>query len=156
MKLPKPTYSIMDALLASPTNPTPESARLHQITLMYQGLASIEESPNPTPDDWRVCSDAVNFMESLVDMNVVEDSSGLLKDAVAALALAGERHVKHGTIRLDGPGIHAVRAVLEDYAAVLEVVPHRTMIQCHRRTEKRVRDILAGRGLPHDVTVIAV
>jgi len=52
--------------------------------------------------------------------------------------------------------MQAVRAVLEDYAAVLGALPERTMVQCHRDTEKRLRAILAGRRLPHDVEVMAI
>ena len=87
-------------------------------------------------------------------MKVVEDSSGLLADAVTALAMAGRRHMDGGHIRLDAPGIKAVRAVLEDYAAVIEQVPARTMLMAHRATEKRIHEILQGRRRPHDVEVM--
>ena len=60
---------------------------------------------------------------------------------------------QHGQIRLDGPGIQAVRAVLEDYSAMLDVLPHRTVVQCHRKTERRMRKILYGVRQPHDVEV---
>lgn len=58
-----------------------------------------------------------------------------------------------GPIRLDGAGIQAVRAVLSDYADVLEALPARTMVRCHRLTEKRIHDILQGRLRPHDVEI---
>ena len=155
---PEPTYvyqyTYWDILLASPTEPLPQSHRIHQLTRMYGGLHAIETAPEPTTDDWRVCSDAVNLMETLVQMKVVEDSSGLLMDAITALAMAGKRHVAGNAIRLDAPGIKAVRAVLEDYAAVIEQVPARTMLMAHRATEKRIHDILRGRKEPHDVEVI--
>ena len=144
----------MDELMASSTQPIPSRSRLHQLTVMHDGLANIEKADKPTTNDWRVVSDAVNLMETLVEMCVVEDNSGLLMDAVTALANAGRRHRGGGQIRLDGPGIQAVRAVLEDYAAVLEAIDHRTIVRCHRKTEKRLRDILAGRARPHDVEVM--
>lgn len=147
-------YSLLDVMMASPVAPLPDSHRVHQLTRMYGGLHAIETAPEPTTDDWRVCSDAVNLMETLVEMQVVEDSSGLLMDAVTALALAGKRHRAGGPIRLDAPGIKAVRAVLEDYAAVLEQVPARTMLQAHRQTEKRIHEILQGRKRPHDCEVM--
>jgi uncharacterized protein YyaL (SSP411 family) len=131
-----------------------EKFRLHQLTRMWQGLAAIETSPAPTTDDWRVCSDAVNLMETLVGQGVVSDDSGLLMDAVEALAVAGKRHLKGAPIRLDARGIQSVRAVLEDYAAVLDAVPARTVIRAHRATEKRIRDILKGKRRPHDVEVV--
>ena len=150
------TYSTLDEMFASSTNPTPEEFRVHQLTRMWQGLASIEAGAEPSTDDWRVCSDAVILMETLVAQGIVEDGQGLLQDAVTALAMAGKRHQTHGVIRLDAPGIQAVRAVLEDYAACLDNLPHRTMIRCHRATERRIRDIYRGKGMAHDVEVISI
>jgi uncharacterized protein YyaL (SSP411 family) len=138
---------------ASPTQPLPVEARTRQLTRMYEGLRALETAPQPTPDDWRVCSDAVNLIETLVGMGVVEDASGLLADAITALAMAGKRHKAGHALRLDAPGIKAVRAVLEDYAAVIAQLPARTVIQAHRATEKRIHDILRGRNKPHDVTI---
>ena len=61
---PRYTYSLLDVIAASPTEPLPEPKRRHQLTRMYSGLAAIEKSANPTRDDWAVCSDAVNLMET--------------------------------------------------------------------------------------------
>lgn len=147
-------YSMFDEMMASPTEPLATEKRQHQLLRMYQGLASLETSPEPSTEDWRLCSDAVNLMETLVlEMKVCEDTTGLLMDAITALAKAGKRHMAGGPIRLDGAGIQAVRAVLSDYADVLEVLPARTMVRCHRLTEKRIHDILEGRKRPHDVEI---
>lgn len=148
------TYTLLDEMTASPTQPLPEATRRHQLTRMWAGLASIEKAATPTTDDWRVCSDAVNLMETLVDMYVVEDNSGLLQDAITALAMSGKRHTAGNAIRLDAQGIQAIRAVLEDYASVIEQVSARTMIHCHRLTERRIREMLLGRKRPHDVEII--
>jgi hypothetical protein len=149
------TYTLLDELQASPTAPAPERWRTHQLTRMWGGLAALETAPAPTTDDWRVCSDAVNLLETLVvDMRVAQDASGLLMDAIAALARAGQRHRQGQAIRLDAPGIQAVRAVLEDYAELLHQLPHRTMVRAHRLTERRIAAILAGRRRPHDVEVM--
>lgn len=147
-------YTMLDEMMASPTEPLATEKRQHQLLRMYQGLASLETSPEPSTEDWRLCSDAVNLMETLVlEMKVCEDTTGLLMDAITALAKAGKRHMAGGPIRLDGAGIQAVRAVLSDYADVLEVLPARTMVRCHRLTEKRIHDILEGRKRPHDVEI---
>ena len=150
------TYTTMDVLLASPINPTPIASRRHQLTRMWGGLASIESGSSPTNDDWRVCSDAVNLMETLITQGIVEDSRGLLADAITALAKAGTRAQEGHQLRLDGPGIQAVRALLEDYADLLEVLSHRTMVACHRATERRIREIMNGKVTPNDVVVMAL
>jgi len=150
-------YTLLDEIAASPTELLREHWRTYQLTRMYEGLAAMEKSPTPTTDDWRVVSDAVNLMETLVvDMKVCEDTSGLLMDAITAMALAGKRNMAGSTIRLDGAGIQAVRAVLEDYAALLNVLPARTMIRCHRLTEQRLHELLDGKRKPHDVEITAV
>lgn len=148
------TYTLLDELAASPTDPMPADRRLHQLTRMWQGLAALETAPEPTRDDWRVVSDAVNLLETLVEMQVLEDGQGLLQDAVASMAAAGKRAIRGATIRLDGQGIRAVRAVLEDYAAAIEILPARVMVRAHRKTEARIREISSGRRRPHDVEVV--
>lgn len=178
-------YSLIDVMMASPTQPLPESHRVHQLTRMHQGLEAMEKAPHPTTDDWRVVSDAVNIMETLVtsgdlfetkfdpetgdEIKVpipgmwfgcdgqpvhITDASGLLTDAVAAMAMAGKRHKSGGNIRLDGAGIQAVRGVLADYGDMLDALPARTMIKAHRATEHRIHEILAGKKRPHDVEVM--
>jgi hypothetical protein len=153
-------------MLASPSEPLPEPLQRHQLTRMHQGLDAMEKAPEPTTDDWRVVSDAVNIMETLItgspwldcdgDPVEIKDESGLLPDAVAAMAMAGKRHRLGGNIRLDGAGIQAVRGVLADYAGLLEVLPARTMIKAHRDTERRIHEILAGKKKPHDVEVMSL
>lgn len=150
------TYTLLDEISASHTAPMPAEFRRHQLTRMWSGLAALETAPEPSSDDWRVVSDAVNLMETFIrEMNICQDPGGLLNDAVTAMALAGKRKVYQGkAIRLDGPGIQATRAILEDYADLLDVLPHRTVVRCHRMTERRVRKVLAGIKESHDVEVI--
>jgi hypothetical protein len=178
-------YNLIDVMLASTSEPLAEHLRQHQLMRMHQGLESMEKAPVPTADDWRVVSDAVNIMETLVtsgsffkmevdpetgearqvpipghwhDCNgepvEITDASGLLPDAVTAMALAGKRHKTGNNIRLDGSGIQAVRGVLADYGDLLEVLPARTMIKAHRETERRLYEIRAGKKKSHDVTVM--
>jgi hypothetical protein len=152
----RPTFSLLDEAMASNTEPLARGRRIEQLTRMWAGFDAMATAERPTTDDWRVCSDAVNLMESLVDLGYVEDGSKLLDDAVAALARAGQRATEGKALRLDGPGRDAVRAVLLDYGSALELLPARAFIQCHRRTERRIREILAGRGQAHDVEVVSL
>lgn len=150
-----PTHPLLRVLMASPTQPTPEPQRRHELTVMWAGLASIERAPWPTLDDWRACSDAVNYIETLVlTMRVAEDTSGLLDDASVALAGAGRRFRGGMALRLDAPGIRAVRAVLEAYEELLQALPERTILEAKRLTERRIREIVAGKRQAHDVEVM--
>jgi hypothetical protein len=147
----------MDELMASPTEPLPLEYRTHQLTRIYEGLNAMETAPVPTTDDWRVVSDAVKLMETLVvEMKVCEDFDNLLMDAITGLALAGKRNMAGGSIRMDGVGIKSVRAILSDYAELLDVLPARVMIRCHRLTEKRLHELLDGKRRPHDVEITSL
>lgn len=159
-------YSALDLLAASAVNPAPEHRRQYQIGNMRRGLEALERGEHPAPDDWRLCSDVVNMMETFVamgqiklasgDVVAVEDPQGLIADAVNALAAAAKRHYQGKTIRLDGPGLVAVRAALRDYAELLDVLPERVVMDCHRRTETRLQEISMGKRKPHDVEVISI
>ena len=154
MKKRLPTYSKLQVLMASPTEPMPPKLRDHHLHMVYTSLAALEKAESPTTDDWRICSDAVNLMETLIEMGHIQDADGLLSDAITALALAGKRNLAGGKIRLDGEGIKAMRSIIQDYEMCITELPHRVMMECHRRTEQRVREILAGRKRPHDVEVV--
>lgn len=140
----KCNYTVLDELMASATEPMPADRRTHQLTRMYQGLHEIETGQSPGFEDWRLISDAVNLVETLIhEMQVCEDNSGLLQDAKEAMAKAGTRHKNGGPLRLDGEGIKAVRAVLDDYTQLLNTLPARVMVKCHRLTERRLVQILS-------------
>lgn len=160
------TYGMWSELYASTTKPMPVEKRVHQLSRMWQGLNAMERADTPSKDDWRVCSDAVNIMETLITTNDgrwldcdggtvhVQDANGLLMDAITAMALAGKRNLEGKNIRLDAKGLVAVRGVLEDYALILETLPERELVKAHRLTENRIIDMLEGRAKPHDVEII--
>ena len=151
---PRHTYTLLDVMMASPTEPLPEPKRRHQLDRMYGGMAAIERGQNPTRDDWAMCSDCVNLMETLVLYGEVADERGLIMDGVTALALAGRRAIAGGQIRLDAAGVAAMRFLMHDYDALLQALPARTVIDCHRKTERRIREILDGKRAPHDIEVV--
>lgn len=169
------TYTVLDELMASATQPLDEAKQRYQTDRMRQALRNIETAPAPTATDWRLCSDAVNLMETLLtqgnvlqggqplpgwwldcdgDAVQVVDYQGLLPDAIEAMAMAGRRKFSHGTIRLDGKGLVAVRGLIDDYASLIATLPARTTIRTHRLTERRVQDILRGKSQPHDIEII--
>ena len=153
-------YTLIDEMQASTTTPVPEAHRIHQLTRMWEALAALETQPSPPADDWRVCSDAVNLMETLVECGPwmdcqgqlvdVLDGSGLLKEAIAAMAglvLAPQQQVPP-------PGsLHCVRMVLIDYAEALGRLNERSVIRCHRMTAKRILEVRRGKRQPGDVVV---
>lgn len=151
----KLTYSMLDVMMSSPDRPMKESARTHQLTRMWSGLAALETAENPTQQDWIAVSDAVNMMETLVEMGFAKDEDNLIAEAVLILKATAERY-KHGhQLRLTGAGIQLLRGILEDYSSLAEQIDERTMVHCHRKTEMRIQDIILGRAKPNDVRLTA-
>ena len=85
------TYSLMDVMMADPIKPMPDHKREHQINKMKDGLLALERAANPSIDDWEIVTDALNMMETLIEMGWAKDPDGLIEDAVKALAIAGHR-----------------------------------------------------------------
>lgn len=151
----KYSYSHIDVLMADPVKPLAEHKRKSQLELINACMRSIEQNPNPTLDQWEIISDVVNLMQTLLEMDQIQDPDDLIGDAVAALAKAGTRHIERNVpIRFDGGDLVTIRGVIEDYAMVSAHLPARTMITAHRKTEKRVNDILNNRCKPDDVRVV--
>jgi hypothetical protein len=120
---------------------------------MLQGLAEITQGGQPTKGDWSLCCDAINMTEALMELGVVEDTQGLIEDAVAALSRSAERYLAGGQIRLDGPGLSAMRAVIEDYIELVGSLPARTIIRAHRRAERRLAEIRRGKRRDTDISI---
>lgn len=150
------TYSFLDELMASPMDPMPEAKRLHQLTRMYQGLRALELDATPTTEDWRVCSDAVNLLETLILQGHMQDVDNLLPDATHAMAMAGKRHIQGQRLGLSGDGMQAIRQCLDNYAEALGALSARDIIKAHRATERRILDMRAGKKMAHDVEVISI
>lgn len=151
----KLTYSMLDVMMSNPEKPMKDSSRIHQLTRMWGSLAAIETAENPTQQDWIAVSDAINMMETLVEMGFANDEDDLLPQAVLAMKASAERYKGGTQIRLTGAGIQLIRGILEDYASLIEQIDERTMVHCHRKTEMRIQDILHGRGKPADIRVTA-
>lgn len=149
----RPQFSLMETLLASPTEPMPDSKRDTQLTRMYAALADIEQSHDACPDHWRVISDAVNILETLCEMGHMADDSGLLQDAAREMHSAAVRFQAGKPLRLSGVGIQSVRSILEDYRDAVTLLPARTVMQAMRQTEKRIREIQQGKTRASDVVV---
>ena len=153
-------YTLLDEMQASATATVSEAHRINLLTRMWQGLAALETQPSPDAEDWRVCADAVNIMETLVECGPwmdcqgqlvqVLDSSGLLKEAATAMA----NLIRTPPKQVPPPGsLHCVRMVLIDYAEAIGLLNERSMIRCYRMTERRLFEIRRGKREPGDVVV---
>ena len=174
-------HSLVDELMASATAPLPVEDRQKRLARMAAGLEELTHADKPGIPAWEALRDAVYLMETLIgggeapvldehgkivasywrgcDGEPIEiaDSQRLLQDAMLALAAAGQRVLDGQTMRLSGVGLHAVRSLLEDYEAVIEALPARTMIRCFRRTRGRVREQMNAIGpIPKSVRIVGL
>lgn len=146
-------FTLLDELQASATLPVPEHRLNGHLIRVHEGLMSMERDAVPSVDAWRDLSDAVNILESLIEMGIVSDEGGQIIDAKNAMGQAGARHLETGAIRLSGEGMQILRGLLEDYGTVVQALTERQFISACRRTERRVRQILRGVTRPGDVVV---
>ena len=152
----RPTYSSTQLLMADPERPMASTRARHQLTRMYLAMDAIARSPRSNLEDWRLLTDAINLMETIVQAGHARDESGLLGDAITAVAQAWQRRERSGAaLRLDGPGLAACRAVLADWSAAIEQLPERTILAAHVATERRIHAILTRSDVrEHDVIAL--
>jgi hypothetical protein len=151
----KLTYSVMDAMLASPEHPMKEERRQYQLMVIRTALYSIERADNPSVDDWKIISQAINMMEMLVEMGFAKDEDGLIQDAIDSMATAAQRYKDKNVMRFTGSEMNVIRGIIDDYQTMIENLDERTMIYCHRNTEMRLQNILKGKARPTDVRITA-
>lgn len=160
-------YSLIDVMMASTTAPLAPANHAHQLGKIWAGVAEIESAATPSADAWRVCSDAVNLVETLVlhgpwpdcdgDLVEIEDASGLLSDAIKALVRAGKSLMAGQPAALCAADLVALRGVVQDYSDLAAALPARTMLRCHRATERRLRVALEKtQQLPDGVHIVAI
>ncbi len=147
-------YSHLDVLMADPVKPTPEFKRTYQLTRMWQGLHTLETTTTGTVDDWSVVSDAINIMETLLEMGWLADPDNLLEESMQAMSNAGHRHQDGQPLQLTKEEGNVIHGLLEDYASALEQLPYRVMITAHRKTQQRIHEILDGKLRPQDVKFV--
>ena len=147
-------YSHIDVLMADPIKPTPEFKRTYQLTRMWQGLHTLVTSDKATIDDWAVVSDAINIMETLLEMGWMQDVDGALDEAAKAMTDVGNRHQDGAPLRLTEDESEIIRGTLEDYAEALTNLSYRVMVVAHRKTQQRIYDILDGKLRPQDVRFV--
>jgi len=145
----------MDAMMASPDHPMKAQRRDYQMMIIRTSLASIERAENPTTDDWKIISQAINMMEMLVEMGFAKDEDGLIKDAIDAMASSAQRYKDKKVMRFSGNEMKVIRGIIDDYQTMIENLDERTMIHCHRKTEMRLQEILSGKKRPTDVRIPA-
>lgn len=144
---------MMDELLASPTEPAPEvhAARIASARLALEQLRTPETA---TVTAWSLCCMVGNVLETMLQQGLVQDPDGLLQDGFDALKRAAQATRAPGDpVTLSPADYPIVAGMVEDWAAVMVAAPARSIIRAFRATDRRIREIEAGKVKPHDFTV---
>lgn len=148
-------YSAIHELMASPTEPMPAGTFDQRIA---DTMASLERIGAGTARllDWAACCSAANTVETLLARRELDDPDGLLRDAFAALKdAAGRLQTATDPVQLDGNALEDVRDMLDGWADLLRTKPARTIVRAERETDRRARDLAAGRIGIGDLLVVA-
>ncbi len=133
-------FTLTDVLLASPTQPMPAADARQRHAATVHHLEQLATAPAPSPLDWRTVAMAGNVLEILLEQGVAQDPDGLLREAFDAMRAAARRHTTAGVIRFSGPELRAVRAMVRDWGEILEMCPHRTLLQAFRRVYSDIQN----------------
>jgi len=126
---------------------TPEQ-RMKVMLRFRTALATIETGEHPGIDEWRDLSDAINTVETLClhqHKLVPQEVMPTINAAIAAMVEAARRYQAGKGMRFSGPGMHALRDVLDIYEQCLEGLTEREMALAQAETQRRVHALLRRR-----------
>lgn len=147
-------FTVMDELLASPTEPAPPEVHAHRITMAHQALELLRTPETANITAWSVCCMVGNTLETMLRQGLAQDPDGLLQDAFDALKRAASAVRAPGEPISIPPSDYATVAnMVEDWSAIMLQAPARAIISTFRQTDRRIREIEAGRVSPDDYAV---
>lgn len=111
----------------SPKRPMHPGTYLKSLFEIDAALQSIRIGAEPKLNHWVALAAMVNIMDSLQQQGKICDDDHLITDAVNALTEASTRAGQGKAIRLDGKGIQAIAALMQDYTACCQQLPERAI-----------------------------
>lgn len=147
-------FTMVDELLASPTEPAPRDVHAVRISLAREALQLLRSPETATVTAWSICCMVGNCTETMLRQGLVADPDGLLQDAFDALKRAACAVRKpEDPISIPPADFAAVDGMIEDWVAILEQAAARDVVRAFRATDRRIREIEAGRTAPDDYAV---
>lgn len=133
-------FTLAEVLVASPTEPMPAWDAKKRLADTERHLEQLATAPAPTALDWRCVAMAGNVLEVLLEQEIIDDPECVLREGFDAMRAAARRFHEKGVIRFSGPELVAVRAMIRNWGTVLELCPHRTLLQSFRTVYRRIQD----------------
>lgn len=151
----RPRAVISDPLsLLRPADPQRRNAVLLRF---LSAIDSMARGSHPGEAEWRDLSDAINTVETLaLRLRKLEASEVMpvVNAAIAAMVGAANRFKAGQGMRLDAPGLQALRDVVDVYRQCLEGLTEREMALAQAETQRRVNALLHAKNPNHEVIAL--
>lgn len=111
-------------------------------------LDTMARGSHPGEEEWRSVSDAINSVETLaLHLHKLDPREVMptVNAAIAAMVSAAKRFQAGQGMRLDAPGLKALRDVLAIYEQCVEGLTEREMSQAQAETQRRVSALLRSK-----------
>ncbi|HEV6964618.1 hypothetical protein [Roseateles sp.] len=148
----RPRTVITDPLsLLRPADPERRGKVLLQF---YTALEAMARGEHPGEEEWRSLSDCVNTVETLaLTLGKLDPAEVMptVNAAIAGMVGAANRFKAGQGMRLDGPGLEALRDVVDIYRQALDGLTEREMAMAQAETQRRVNALMRARKPNHQV-----
>lgn len=141
----KRSHRIQRALINPLTrmSPAPKQKRERVLLSFHTALESIAVGKHPGEEEWRSLSDCINTVETLVNMGklIEQEVMPVVCAAIEGMVGAARRFRAGQGMRLDGPGIKALREVVGIYEQCLEGLTEAEMAHAQHETQLRLEAV---------------
>ena len=132
-------YSLAHELCASGTQPMPKETQEHFFLKVYSALDDFANSNAPDPRSWKLLYDILDLFETMVLDGLCEDQENILNGAEEAIVSSGKLYAfEKQQFSVTEQQLQYLRNMVADFESIVSQIPHRKMIQIHRRTTARL------------------
>jgi hypothetical protein len=141
------------ALTASKTLPIEQAKREIIFARLERAYTDLASAPEPTRASWRDLADAMNFLQTLVELGWGEDPQGAIEDIKGALFTAAKNLERTGKLRLDGTNLARLRDCIDHLAELLPQLSAHSYWVAVSHTKSRISKLLRGKRRAGDVVI---
>lgn len=136
--------------------PAPKAKRDRVMLSFHTALEAMAAGKHPGEEEWRSLSDAINTLETMVQMGKLVDHEvmPMVDAAIAGMVAAAKRYRAGQGMRLDGPGFTALREIIAAYDQCLQGFTEAEMAEAQHQTQLRLNAIWRAKTLPDNVIAV--
>lgn len=134
----------------------PKAKRDRVMLNFHTALEAIAAGQHPGEEEWRSLSDAINTLETMVLMGKLLDHEvmPLVDQAIAGMVGAAKRYRAGQGMRLDGPGLLALRQVIDVYDQCLQGFTEAEMAKAQQETQNRLNAMLRSKKRSAELVMV--